>query len=196
MNLKFVAAIVTFGFLLPISNFLMADSSETAADVARAQAKLQHIEKNAELTHPDQTPTELTEQEVNAYFAAGKVKLPAGVESVTFQAQPGVITASCRVDFDQVKAGTHSSNPLLSLFSGVHAVVVVANASGTAGQGLIDVQSVSLDGVEVPRFVLEIFVEKYLTPKYPNVGLESQFRLPDKIDTAVVGEHKLIVIQK
>jgi len=195
MNLKFVVATVTFAFLLPISNFLMAESSETR-DAARAQAKLQHIEKNAELAHPDQTPTELTEQEVNAYFAAGKVKLPAGVQSATFQAQPGAITASCRVDFDQVKAGRHTSNPLLLLFSGVHDVVVVAKASGTAGLGLVDVQSVSLDGVEVPRFVLEIFVEKYLTPKYPNVGLESRFRLPAKIDAAVVGEHKLIVIQK
>jgi hypothetical protein len=100
------------------------------------------------------------------------------------------------VDFDQVKAGRHTSNPLLSLFSGVHDVVVVANASGTAGQGLVDVQSVSLDGVEVPQFLLEIFVEKYLKPKYPNVGLQSRFRLPDRIDTAIVGEHKLTVIQR
>ncbi len=196
MKLKFaVVATTVFGFFLPTSNIAMADPYQTA-DVVRAQGKLQHIEKNAELAHPDQTPTELTEREVNADFAAGKVKLPAGVESVTFQAHPGAITASCRVDFDQVKAGNHSSNPLLSLFSGVHDVVVVANATGTAGQGLVDVQSVSLDGVEVPQFLLEIFVEKYLTPKYPNVGLESRFRLPDKIDTTVVGEHKLTVTQK
>jgi len=195
MKLKFaLVTLVGFGFL-STSNSAIADSSKTA-DVARAQAKLQHIEKNSELAHPDQAPTEITEQEVNAYFGAGKVKLPAGVQSLTFHAQPGVITAFCRVDFNQVKAGTHSSNPLLSLFSGVHDVVVVANASGTAGQGLVDVQSVSLDGVEVPQFLLEIFVEKYLTPKYPNVGLESRFPLPDKIDTAVVGEHKLAVIQK
>jgi hypothetical protein len=196
MSLKFAfVATIVFGFFLPISSTLLADSSQRAA-AARAQAKLQHIEKSAGIAHPDRTPTEITEQEVNAYFAAGKVKLPAGVESVTFRAQPGVITASCRVDFDQVKAGSHSSNPLLSLFSGVHDVVVVANASGAAGQGLVDVQSVSLDGVEVPQFLLEIFVEKYLTPKYPNVGLESRFRLSDKIDTAIVGEHNLIVIQK
>ena len=195
MNLKFAVVIVAIGFLLRTSDFAMAGSSQTA-DAIHAQAKLQHIEKNAEIAHPDRTPTEITEQEVNAYFAAGRVKLPAGVESVTFEAQPGVITASCRVDFDQVKAGTHSTNPLLSLFSGVHDVVAVANASGAAGQGLVDVQSVSIDGVEVPQFLLEIFVEKYLTPKYPNVGLESRFALPAKIDTAVVGEHKIVVIQK
>jgi hypothetical protein len=195
MNLKFAVAIVATGFLLRASDFAVAGSSQTA-DAIRAQAKLQHIERNAGMAHPDRTPMEITEEEVNAYFAAGKVKLPAGVESVTFQAQPGIITASCRVDFDQVKAGTHSSNPLLSLFSGVHDVVVAANASGTGGEGLVDVQSVSLDGVEVPQFLLEIFVEKYLTPKYPNVGLQSRFKLPAKIDTAVVGEHKLTVTQK
>ena len=195
MSLRSAVALVAFALFLPTSNIAIADSYQPA-DAARAQAKLQHIEKNAELARPDRTPTEISEQEVNAYFAAGKVKMPAGVESVTFRAQAGIITASCRVDFDQVRAGTHSSNPLLSLFSGVHNVVVVANASGTSGEGLVDVQSVSLDGVEVPQFLLEIFVEKYLTPKYPNVGLESRFRLPDKIETAVVGEHKLTVIQK
>jgi hypothetical protein len=43
---------------------------------------------------------------------------------------------------------------------------------------------------------LEYFVSKYITPKYPNIGLDSQFRLPNRIDTATVGYHKLTVTQK
>jgi hypothetical protein len=43
---------------------------------------------------------------------------------------------------------------------------------------------------------LEFFVEHYITPKYPNVGLDSQFQLPNRIDTATVGYHKLTVTQK
>jgi hypothetical protein len=39
-------------------------------------------------------------------------------------------------------------------------------------------------------------VEKFLTPKYPQIGLDSQFPLPDRIDTATVGLHKLTVTQK
>jgi hypothetical protein len=44
--------------------------------------------------------------------------------------------------------------------------------------------------------VLELFVEKYLQPKYPNIGLDSEFDLPYKIDTAVVGRNQLTVTQK
>jgi hypothetical protein len=55
---------------------------------------------------------------------------------------------------------------------------------------------VSIDGFSVQRMALEYFVSKYVTPKYPNVGMDSQFQLPDKIDMAAVGYHKLTVIQK
>ena len=43
---------------------------------------------------------------------------------------------------------------------------------------------------------LEYFVNKYITPKYPNVGMDSRFQMPDKVDLAAVGYHKLTVTQK
>ena len=63
-------------------------------------------------------------------------------------------------------------------------MVVTAHARGEHGQGFVQVDSVSIDGVEVPRFVLELFVEKYLAPKYPNIGIDSRFALPARVDTA------------
>jgi hypothetical protein len=171
-------------------------SSKASPAVSSMERKLQHVQSNATLAHPDQTPTEFTEQEINAYFASGAIKLPAGVQSVNFQGQPEVVTATSRVDLDQLKAGRRSSNPLLSMFSGIHDVVVSAHVRGAGGQGYVNVDSVSLDGVEIPRFALEMFVEKYLQPKYPGVGLDSQFALPDRIDTAKVGLHKLTITQK
>jgi len=158
--------------------------------------KLQHVRTNGARERPDPTPTEITEQEANAYFASGEVNLPSGVRSVVFHGEPGVITANTRVDFDQLRAGIRSSNPLLAVFSGIHDVGVVAHAHGRGGRGFVEVDSVSLDGVEIPRFVLELFVQKYLQPKYPGVGLESQFTMPDKIDTATVGWHKLTITQR
>jgi hypothetical protein len=100
------------------------------------------------------------------------------------------------VDFDQLKAGRGSVNPMLSIFSGVHDIQVDAHAYGRNGRGFVQVDTVALDGVEIPRFVLQLFVQKYLQPKYPEVGLDSQFALPDRVDTAVVGQHKLAVVQK
>jgi hypothetical protein len=171
-------------------------STSNSSQVASVDRKLQHLQSNGGLAHPDPGPTEFTEQEINAYFASGNIKLPAGVQSVVFQEQPEVVNATSRVDFDQLKAGKNSYNPLLSVFSGMHDVVVTAHAYGAGGQGLVHVDSVSIDGVEVPRFVLELFVEKYLKPRYPDVGIDSRFSLPARVDAASVGLHKVSVTQK
>ena len=174
----------------------IAASSSNDATVAGMERKLQHVEKNGAAAKPDPTPTEFSEQEINAYFAAGKVDLPEGVKSVSFQLQPGLVTATTHVDFDQLKQGRSSANPMLGVFSGVHDVVVSAQAYGASGVGVVHVESVVLDGVEIPRFVLELFVENFIQPKYPQAGLDSHFALPDKINSATVGSHKVTVIQR
>jgi hypothetical protein len=160
------------------------------------QRKLDHIRENAALPQPDQEPTVITEEEVNDYFASGRVSLPQGVKKVTLQGKSGIVDAFVNVDFDEIRAGQRSSNPLLSIFSGRHDVQLQADAAGSGGQGKVHVRSVSIDSVEVPRMALEFFVEKFLKPKYPNVGLDSEFRMPSRIDTASVGYHKLTLTQK
>jgi hypothetical protein len=160
------------------------------------QNKLDHIQRNASLPQPDPAPTVMTEEEINDYLASGRVKLPAGVKKATLQGKSGVVDAFVNVDFDEIRAGQRNSNPLLAIFSGQHLVSVEADAAGSSGQGKIHVRSASIDGVDVPRMALEFFVEKYITPKYPNVGLDSQFQMPSRIDLATVGYHKLTVTQK
>jgi hypothetical protein len=118
------------------------------------------------------------------------------VQSVVFQEQPRIVIGTSRVDFDQLKAGKNSYNPLLSIFSGLHDVVVTAHAYGGKGEGLVHVDSVSIDGVEVPQFVLQLFLEKYLKPKYPNIGLDSRFALPARVDAATLGLQRVTVTQK
>ena len=167
-----------------------------SSDVASTEQKLRHIEANGQAARPDQTPTVFSEPEINSYLASDNVILPEGVQSVKLAGEPGIITGTARVDFDRIREGTGSSNPLLSIFSGVHDVVVVAHAHGAGRQGYVQVDSVSLDGVVIPRFVLQLFVENYLQPKYPELGLDSRFSLPDRLDTATVGPHKLTVTQK
>ena len=164
--------------------------------VASMERKLRRIESVGSSPHPPPTRTELSEEEINAYFAAGKMDLPAGVESVRFESEPGVVKATTRVDFERIKAGRNSVNTLLEVFRGVHDVDVVAHAEATGGVGSVEVDSVSLDGVEIPRFVLQLFVANYIQPKYPNLGLDSTFRLPERIDQATVGVHALTVTQK
>ena len=81
-------------------------TGQNASDpAARFERKLQDVQSNGTQPHPDPSPTEFTEQEINAYFASGKVALPTGVRSVVFQEQPGIIVGTSRVDFDQLKSG-------------------------------------------------------------------------------------------
>jgi hypothetical protein len=39
-------------------------------------------------------------------------------------------------------------------------------------------------------------VEKYLKPKYPDIGMDSRFALPARVDSAVVGLHKVTLTQQ
>jgi len=181
--------------VIAFTSNLQPTSGQNPAVAVSIKQKLQHVESNGKLAQPDPSPTTFTEQEINTYLASG-VELPTGLQSVRFQEQPGIATANTRVDFDRLKAETNSSNPLLSIFTGIHDIVVVAHGHGAGGKGFVQVDSVSLDGVQIPRFVLQLFVDKYLRPKYPQVGLDSQFALPDRIDTAVVGTNKLTITQK
>jgi hypothetical protein len=164
--------------------------------VRAAESKFAHIQSNGALAHPDPTPTQLTESEVNSYLASGTLELPPGVDRLRVEGTSGNVIGRARVDFDNLRAGTRNPSPMLALFTGVHDIVVTAQAHGAAGQGIVRVDKVWLDGNEIPRFVVQLFADKYLAPRYPGVGMESKFPLPQRIDTAVVGQHVLTVVQK
>ncbi len=166
------------------------------AAAASATAKLEHVEQNAERPTPNPAPTVFTDREINAYLASGEVKKPKGVRSLVVSGEPGVVTARATIDFDAITAGARSPNPLLSLFSGVHDVDASAHAAGAGGRGQVHIDSVAIDGITVPRMALELFVDHYVRPRYPNVGIDSTFKLPERIDTATVGRHEVTVTQK
>lgn len=192
-----MSAIRTIAIFLMASIGVGQQSSPQHRLAESLQRKLSHIQENAQLAHPDQAPTVMTEDEINDYIGAGRANLPQGVRNVTLQGQSGGVTALASIDFDEIRTGQHPfSNPLLAIFSGTRNVRVEADASGAGGQGRVHVRSVTLDGIDVPRMALEFFLSRYITPKYPDVGMDSNFRLRDRIDIATIGYHKLTVAQK
>jgi len=194
-----IAAVILALFIYSQAQQPPAASSTQAmynSAASSADAKFRHIEENARRTPPDPAPTVLTEREINAYLASGRVQLPVGVRSVSFTGLNGIMNATASVDFDAITAKSRSSNPLLSLFSGIHDVHAVAHASGSGGQGQVHIDSIDLDGTAIPRIALQFFVDHYIRPKYPEVGLDSVFALPDRIDTARIGDHQLNLTQK
>lgn len=176
-----------------------APSSTQAIYDAQAQSvdkKFAYIVKNGSRSTPDQTPTIINEGELNAWLQSGEAGLPEGVERLQLFAHPGIIRATATVDFDKITAGAPSSNPLLALFSGTHEVEARAQAQGRGGMGEVNIESVSIDGVTVPKMALEYFADKYIRPKHPELGVDSRFQLPHKIDIARVGARQVTLTQK
>ena len=172
----------------------VAQTESEAADAF--QRKIDYIQANAKKDPPDGRPTVVQENEVNAYFAQRRLKMPDGVKQVMFQFQPGKLTAHTRIDFEEIMKERHSWNPLLALFSGVHDADVVAYAQGLGGRVQVRVDSVALDGVKVPRMALEMFIEKFVQPKYPAVRLDGDYKLPARLDTVKIAEHQATVTQR
>lgn len=196
MNLAVLILLLLTGPSAPQQPAASGTQAMYNAAAASAQAKFRHIEENARRNPPDPRPTVLTEREVNSYLASGNVHLPVGVRAVRFTGQNGVVNARARVDFDSITAQSKSSNPLLSLFSGVHDVHAVAHASGSGGKGRVRINAINIDGVTVPRVALQVFLDHYVRPKHPEAGMDSEFALPARIDTASIGDHQLILTQK
>ena len=113
-----------------------------------------------------------------------------------FSGAPDLVTANARVDFDKLTEGKKGNSLLMAFFTGVHDIVVVADAKGAGGTAQVNVQSVTLDGTQIPRLALEYLIDHFVKPKYPAAGLDTSFRMGYRIDSAQVGTHKLTVRQK
>lgn len=194
---RFIIGGIIFTFLAPAA--ISQATSRTKHFSASAQSfqnKLDYLERNGKASPVARRSTQINADEVNAWLREGGYKLPQGVQKVLFRGEPDTIIANATVDFDEVKQGKHNLNPLLSVFSGVHEVEVSATASAENGRGHVTIQAVSIDGVGVPHLALEMFVKRYITPKYPSVGLDNTFAMPDRIDTATVGHDYALLTQR
>jgi hypothetical protein len=194
---KVNASISLLALILAVP-LIAAKLSSPAAAADSFEQKVALIQENAQRPEPDATPTRFAEEEVNAYFAERRLpKMPDGVKTVRFELAPSEVTAYTTVDFDDLRKGSKSNNPLLALFTGQHDMVVVANTEPAGpGRVRVRVESVELDGVSVPKMALEFFIDRYVKPKYPNVSLDNEYALPARIESAEIRQDLGIIIQK
>jgi hypothetical protein len=160
------------------------------------QRKITYVDHNGHLAKPDPRPTIFIQSEINAYFQERRLKMPEGVRSVVWTLSPGTVMARTRVDFDEITANRRADHPLLMIFSGIHDVEVVAEASGLNGIAHVRVESASIDGVNIPRRVLQMFIDRWVKPKYPNVDLENDYQMPVRINYVQIQDRKATLTQK
>jgi len=171
-------------------------SESEAAD--SFQKKLESVQENAKKAKPTSKPSVFLEEEINAYFSERRLpKMPEGVKSVRFELKPANVVAHTTVDFDELRRDRQIKNALLSIFTGVHECEVEATVS-SAGPGVVrvQVQSVKMDGITIPLMAVDLFIDRFVNPKYPQVGLDREYRLPARIESAVIKLDEGVIVQR
>jgi hypothetical protein len=175
-------------------------ASETALSrgaAASAAEKINAIEQGS--LRSDPSPVRFSEGEANSYLEYElRSKFPAGLNQVRLQFTPGHIHGTAEIDFDKAKAAARGrANPVMEyLFFGVHTLDVEGGFSAIGGMGHFDLEKVSLDGVALPRQMVDYLIERFLLPRYPNLRLDQPFSLPHSIDLVQVLRQGVLVAGK
>lgn len=194
----YVKRAISLAALLCLAAPLGAAPAKSRKQLADSmEKKIAAVRENGECERPKKQTTVFAQDEINAYFAERRLPMPEGVRSVTFDLTPGKVFSRARIDFDEITRERRTRNPLMHLFTGTHNVEVAARATAAgAGKVRVNVESVAIGGVTVPRMALQFFIERFVNPKYPNVRLDGEYTLPAKMDSVTIDARKGTVVQK
>ncbi|MFN8006353.1 MAG: hypothetical protein U0V70_04895 [Terriglobia bacterium] len=141
---------------------------------------------------------EFSQAELDGYLYHQVTPLyPKGLQDVRIQLLEGSVQASSRLNFDEYeKAANAGKNSILSaLLSGEHTLTVFADLKTGNHEGTYDVTKLLLDDKEIPKPLVDLLIQKYVVPKYPEAKPNSPFPLPYRIEKLDLLQGKLIVRQ-
>jgi hypothetical protein len=147
-----------------------------------AREKLAKIEQEK---LPPRAVVAFTPAELNAY-AAEQVRTAVGdaVRQPRLEFDAAAITGSAQVDF--VKLQTSRGQPpgmiLRWLLRGEKPVSVRVRLSSAKGQARVDIEEVRVSGIPLTGSALELVIDYYLRPRYPEVAIAEPFELRHKVD--------------
>lgn len=148
-------------------------------DYASAKTKVDLIDSG--VSRPG-TRVNLTARELNAYI---EHEVPVGVHHPKLEIlSPGVTTGTAMVDFGQVRrAQGYAPGWLMSkLLDGEHPVSVTARITSAHGQATVDVQRVTVSGIEIDGQTLDFLIRNFVQPVYPDAAVGRPFELGHRID--------------
>jgi hypothetical protein len=137
------------------------------------------------------------EVEANSYLQYElSADFPPGLSKVRLQFQPGRPQGSAEVDFDKLKAASRNPpNPLVDYFvQGVHTIGVEGSLAGSGGTGEFHLETVTLDGITMPRFVVDYLIEHYVKTHYPGVAIDRPFQMGFSIDKLKIEAGSILLI--
>lgn len=147
-------------------------------------ADYQSAKRKALLIEADRVPSTgsiaFTLAEVNAYAAEEvRKEVPEGLRSPRIVLGPNSATGTALIDFAKVQtARGNPPNPVLAmLLRGEHEVSVDLAFQSGNGTGRVDVRRVTVGGASLSGRALELLIDYYLLPRYPEAAIGRPFQL-------------------
>ena len=172
---------------------------ELSPEAAQAAAgKLQRVREDSRAGRSFGS-VRISQAEANSYlsYEVGP-SLPSGVSEVRLEFRPTRPRGTAQVDFDKLRAASSAPpSPVFDyLLRGVHTLGVEGTLYGSQGVGEFQLETVRLDDIPVPEFVVEFLIERYLKPRYPNAVLNRSFLLPYSIETLNVEAGSVLLVAR
>lgn len=172
------------------------------ADAERMDRKVQAILARAVAPAPPAKPvtTSFTEGELNAYLRLqAQEDLPVGIKHTTVAfLEGGRLDTRALVDLDAVRVSEKRGwlDPL-AYVTGILEVRTIGMLKGSNGKGVYAFESATVDGVPVPRALLqELFSFYTRSPETPKgIQLDTPFELPARIREVELRRGMATVIQ-
>lgn len=165
-----------------------------AASVSLAGlAEYQSAKRKALLIESDRVPPKgsvfFTPAEVNAY-AAEEVRreVPEGMRSPRIVLGPNSATGTAIIDFGKMQ--TARGNPpgalLALLLRGEHEVSVDLALQSANGMARVDVRRVTVGGASLSGRALDLVIDYYVLPRYPEAAIGRPFQLRHNVQKVAI----------
>jgi hypothetical protein len=171
------------------------------SDSERLQRKIVQINENGRARRPVSLRTPITEDELNSYLTyALAQELPVGVTDLHITIEGGGrLSGRAIVDLNRVGAERSSGRGLdpLAYLGGKAPVMATGALRTSAGTGRLELESATISGVPVPKFLLQALVSSYTrSAENPEgISLDGTFTLPAGIRQIEVGKGQAVVVQ-
>jgi len=155
------------------------------------QAKIDAVKKARDIeTGRRLEQVEVNEAELESYVLFElRDQIPARMDSFDVQLTPGAIAADTQLTFN------NSGNVVVdTLLGGTHHLFVKGRLSGELREGKFDLDQVKVDGIPVPKILIQTLIKKYVKPKHPDVDLDEPFDLPWRIDRITIEQGKATIV--
>jgi hypothetical protein len=157
------------------------------------QTKITRIKQTHGAQKQDRSPEsiEVSEAELESYVLYSlREKIPVQLDSFDVQLAPGTVGSDAQVTFNQ----TTGNAMVDSLIGGTHNLFVRGKLAANQGIGKFDLEEIRIDGIPVPRVLIETLFKKYVQPKYPDADLKQPFELPWGIQEITIEQGKATVV--